>query len=101
MTATKPVVGYAGMTHLGLNSAVASAELGFDMVCFDPDESRIAPLRKGELPVVEPELPELLAKNRDRIAFTAAILSSVAEVLMRLPELLLIQLGGGGSGNGR
>ncbi|MFC3227169.1 nucleotide sugar dehydrogenase [Marinibaculum pumilum] len=71
MTATKPVVGYAGMTHLGLNSAVASAERGFDMVCFDPDESRIAPLQKGELPVVEPDLPELLAKNRDRITFTS------------------------------
>lgn len=71
MNDTGPVVGYAGMTHLGLNSALASAERGFRMVCFDPDGTRIEPLRRGELPVVEPGLPELLAQNADRLRFTA------------------------------
>jgi len=71
MNDTRPVVGYAGMTHLGLNSALASAERGFRMVCFDPDDGRIDRLRGGELPVVEPGLPELLAKNGDRIEFTS------------------------------
>ncbi|MEQ8502117.1 MAG: nucleotide sugar dehydrogenase [Sneathiellaceae bacterium] len=71
MSAERPVIGYAGMTHLGLNSAVASAERGFTMVCFDPDATRIAPLQNGELPVVEPDLPEMLARNRERISFTA------------------------------
>ena len=32
---TLPVIGYAGMTHLGLNSAVATAEKGFETVCYD------------------------------------------------------------------
>lgn len=71
MSEASPVVGYAGMTHLGLNSAVASAERGFRMICFDPDPARTEPLSRGELPVVEPDLPELLAKNRDRITFTS------------------------------
>jgi UDPglucose 6-dehydrogenase len=66
-----PVVGYAGMTHLGLVSAIAGADKGARMVCFDPDATLIERLRRGELPILEPRLPELLAKNRERLRFTA------------------------------
>ncbi len=68
---TLPVVGFAGMTHLGLVSAAAAAEKGFPVVAFDPDPGRVDPLRRGELPVVEPGLPELLAGNRERLALTS------------------------------
>ena len=68
---TGPVIGFAGMTHLGLNSAVASAERGFDVICFDPDAGRIAALNDGRLPVVEPELPEMFARRRAQLTFTA------------------------------
>jgi UDPglucose 6-dehydrogenase len=64
-------VGYAGMTHLGLVSAIAGAEKGAQMVCFDPDGALIARLQKAELPVVEPDLDDLLHKNRERVRFTA------------------------------
>src|SRR3954467_4568859 len=66
-----PVVGYAGMTHLGINSAVAAASKGFEVVCFDPDPQRVAALARHELPVVEPALPELLAQHASRLTFTA------------------------------
>jgi UDPglucose 6-dehydrogenase len=66
-----PRVGYAAMTHLGLNSGVAAAEKGFETVCFDADPDLIDRLGKGDLPVREPDLPELLANNRARITFTA------------------------------
>ncbi len=66
-------IGYAGMTHLGINSAVAAAERGFDVVCYDPDSVRIEALKRGELPIVEPDLPELLAKNSSRLSFTADV----------------------------
>ena len=69
MTAT--VIGYVGMTHLGLNAAVAAADKGFAVVCYDPDPQRIAALERHELPVVEPDLPELLAKNAHRVSITA------------------------------
>ena len=69
---SRPVIGFAGMTHLGLLSAVAAAERGFPAVAFDPDPARVDALRRGELPVVEPGLPELLAKNRGRLSFTSA-----------------------------
>jgi len=75
---TRPVLGFAGMTHLGLVSGICAAEKGFKVVCFDPESSRIAPLLRGELPVLEPGLPELLLKNKERLLFTSdsAALSS-------------------------
>lgn len=68
---TGPVVGFAGMTHLGLNSAAAAAEKGFTVVCYDAHAERIAALSRRELPVVEPGLPELLQRNAARITFTS------------------------------
>ena len=68
---TQPVIGFAGMTHLGLVSGVSASEKGFSLVCFDPDAARIAALRKGELPVSEPQLDELVRKNAARMKFTA------------------------------
>jgi UDPglucose 6-dehydrogenase len=70
---SKPVIGYAGMTHLGLNSAVAAAERGFETVCFDPDAALTKRLAGGDLPVIEPDLPELRAKNADRLSFTSKV----------------------------
>ena len=65
---SRPTIAFAGMTHLGLLSAAAAAERGFPVMAFDPDPARVDPLRRGELPVVEPGLPELLAKNRKRLS---------------------------------
>lgn len=67
----KPVIGYAGMTHLGLNSAAAAAARGFGVVCFDPDPEQLAKIKAGDLPVVEPGLAEALAKHRNRLSLTA------------------------------
>jgi UDPglucose 6-dehydrogenase len=68
---TSHSIGFVGMTHLGLNSAVAAADIGFEIVCYDPDPILVQALKSGELPVTEPDLPELLQKNADRIKFTA------------------------------
>ena len=67
---SKPVIGVAGMTHLGLVSAAAAAARGFEIVGFDPDGSLIQRLDAVDLPVVEPDLPELLARVKDRLSFT-------------------------------
>jgi UDPglucose 6-dehydrogenase len=68
---TKPTVGYAGMTHLGLCSAIAAASKGFATLGFDPDAALAGRLAAGELPVVEPDLDGLLREHREQIAFTA------------------------------
>lgn len=68
----KPIIAFAGMTHLGLVSAAAAAARGFPVVCFDVDAGLIERLSQGVLPVVEPDLPEILKKNRQGMTFTAA-----------------------------
>ncbi len=68
---TNPVVGYVGMTHLGLCSAVAAASKGFRTRAIDRDATLIAQINGGKLPVVEPDLDDLLAANRARIEFSS------------------------------
>jgi UDPglucose 6-dehydrogenase len=70
---TRIFVGFAGMTHLGLNSAAGAAEKGFDVVCYDPDPVVAVRLARGELSIVEPDLSELLAKNAQRLRFVSDI----------------------------
>ena len=65
------VIGFAGMTHLGLVSGIAASEKGFEVVCFDTDATRIAPIRAGRLPVSEPQLDALAEKNTARLSFTS------------------------------
>jgi UDPglucose 6-dehydrogenase len=64
------VIGFAGMTHLGINSAAACAGRGFHALCYDPDGDVIGGLAAGRVPVVEPGLPELLRQNAARIRFS-------------------------------
>src|SRR5215469_16568918 len=66
-----PVIGFAGMTHLGLLSAAAAADRGFQVVAYDAAPTVAAALERGELAIVEPDLPELIARHREQIVFTA------------------------------
>ena len=66
-----PIIGFVGMTHLGLVSGVSASEKGFSLVCFDPNAERISALSQGTLPVSEPQLDELVAKNASRLRFTS------------------------------
>jgi UDPglucose 6-dehydrogenase len=70
---SKPVIGYAGMTHLGLLSASAAAAQGFRTIAFDTDAALIGRLLKGELPVNEPGLPELIAQYKNDLVFSADV----------------------------
>ena len=68
---SRPTVAYAGMTHLGLCSAIAAASKGFETIAFTPDAALVAALQVGKLPVLEPDLDDLLATHRACISFTA------------------------------
>jgi UDPglucose 6-dehydrogenase len=70
---SKPVIGFAGMTHLGINSAAAAAGRGCEAVCFDAETAVIAKLKSGQLPVLEPGLSELIEQNKPRILYTAEV----------------------------
>ncbi|MEJ7692846.1 nucleotide sugar dehydrogenase [Daejeonella sp.] len=65
----KPVIGYAGLTHLGLNSAIASAARGFKVVGFHNDIQLVKNLNNGILHVLEPQLSELMVTCSDNLTF--------------------------------
>ncbi|HXW29259.1 MAG TPA: nucleotide sugar dehydrogenase [Xanthobacteraceae bacterium] len=67
------VIGFAGMTHLGLLSAAAAADRGFQVVAYDPAPAAAAALERGELAIVEPDLPALMARHREQVMFTAQV----------------------------
>jgi len=66
-----PVVGYAGLTHLGLNSAAAAAARGFEVIGFHLDEQIVERLNNDEFHVLEPELPEYVKRHRSNLTFTS------------------------------
>ncbi|NQU56358.1 MAG: UDP-glucose/GDP-mannose dehydrogenase family protein [Rhodospirillales bacterium] len=68
---SKPIIAFCGMTHLGLNSAVAVAEHGFSVLCFDADKDLMKSIGNGVLPVTEPDLDDLFGKNTDRLSFSS------------------------------
>ena len=67
------VVGFAGMTHLGLVSASAVAQKGFQTFCYDPDVALCGRLNDGDFPVHEIGLAALIASNSVRQKFVSDI----------------------------
>jgi UDPglucose 6-dehydrogenase len=66
---TQPV-GVIGVGYVGLVTAVCFADLGHEVVCLDVNEARIEALRAGKVPIYEPGVDRLLARNRSRLRFT-------------------------------
>jgi UDPglucose 6-dehydrogenase len=62
-----------GSGYVGLVTGACLSDLGFKVVCMDKDEDKIRALQEGEVPIFEPGLKELLARNRadGRIRFTS------------------------------
>jgi len=62
-------IGFAGLTHLGLCSAVAAASKGFRVVGYDSDSARVKEVAEGRWPVLEPGLVELAGTQGARLAW--------------------------------
>ncbi|MFM8611850.1 MAG: UDP-glucose dehydrogenase family protein [Actinomycetota bacterium] len=69
MSGPEPV-GVIGVGYVGLVTAACLAELGHPVVCRDIDPERVAMLQRGEVPIHEPGVPELLQRNAERLTFT-------------------------------
>lgn len=65
------MIGFIGLSHLGIVYGSATAAKGFDVLGFDPDSKLCADLTAGRLPVSEPDLPELMQSHRQRQRFTS------------------------------
>ncbi len=65
----KPPIGVIGVGWVGLVTATCFAELGHDVWCRDIDAAKIESLRSGAVPIFEPDLADLVAKNSERLHF--------------------------------
>jgi UDPglucose 6-dehydrogenase len=66
-------IGVVGVGWVGLVTATCFAELGHEVVARDIDAGKIESLGRGEAPIHEPGLPELIAKNAERLTFTTEL----------------------------
>ncbi|MGY2734809.1 UDP-glucose dehydrogenase family protein [Sphingomonas sp. UYP23] len=69
-----------GSGYVGLVSGACFSDFGHDVICVDKDESKIAALEAGKMPIFEPGLDTLVASNvaAGRLRFTTDLKAAVA-----------------------
>ncbi len=72
-------IGIFGAGYVGLVTGTCFAELGHTITVRDIVPERIEALRRGEVPIHEPGLAELLAANSERMRFTLDVGEAVEE----------------------
>jgi UDPglucose 6-dehydrogenase len=70
-----------GTGYVGLVSGACFADFGHQVTCVDKDKDKVAALKRGEIPIYEPDLDRLVADNMaaGRLDFTIDLKGPVAE----------------------
>jgi len=73
-----------GSGYVGLVTGACLAEMGNDVICVDDNQDKISQLQKGEIPIYEPGLKEIIARNAEegRIRFTTDLKEGVGRSLL-------------------
>src|SRR3954451_930013 len=68
-------IAVVGSGYVGLVAGACLAENGNDVICVDKDPAKIRALQRGNIPIYEPGLEELVKRNRSekRLLFTTAL----------------------------
>ncbi|MBU0581812.1 MAG: UDP-glucose/GDP-mannose dehydrogenase family protein [Alphaproteobacteria bacterium] len=79
-----------GSGYVGLVSGACLADFGHQVVCVDTDETKIAALKEGKIPIFEPGLDELVSSNAriGRLSFSTDLSPAVEEA-----EVIFIAVG--------
>ena len=72
-------IGVIGTGYVGLVAGACFAESGNDVWCVDNDANKVEKLRKSEIPIYEPGLPEIVERNlrEERLTFTTDLDAAV------------------------
>lgn len=68
-----------GTGYVGLVTGACLADIGHKVICSDIDEEKITQLNRGQIPIYEPGLDELVSRNKEnkRISFTCNIRKAI------------------------
>ncbi len=74
-------IAMVGSGYVGLVSGACFADFGHDVVCIDKDPAKIASLEAGVMPIYEPGLADLVAKNvkAGRLSFTTDLAHGIED----------------------
>ena len=83
-------IGVVGTGYVGLVVGACLAENGNSVLCVDSDGSKVARLLKGEIPIYEPGLTEMVPRNvaEDRLEFTTDL-----DAAVKRSEVIFIAVG--------
>ena len=75
-------IAIVGTGYVGLVSGTCFAEMGINVTCVDVDETKIARLNSGEIPIYEPGLEDMVKRNvaAGRLKFTTSLVSCIDDV---------------------
>ncbi|MBE5728108.1 UDP-glucose/GDP-mannose dehydrogenase family protein [Candidatus Parvarchaeota archaeon] len=63
-------IGVVGLGYIGSVTSIALADAGYEIVGIDIDKAKVNSLSKGESPIYEPNLKEMLVKNANKLRFS-------------------------------